>query len=85
MNDGGNKALLSVLHKTGNPQHSGWVSLFALQVPIMLLSYALIMYVLGLSFMVVRPLWNDHWEKNSLVCILNLCNALIRDEILIMW
>jgi hypothetical protein len=60
MNDGGNKALLSVLHKTGTPQHNGWVSLFALEVSIMLLSYAFIMYGLGLSFMVVRPLWNDH-------------------------
>jgi hypothetical protein len=67
INNDGNKILLEVLHKTKNPRKSRWASLFALQMPIMLLSYALIMYVLGLSLMVIRPLWNDPWGNSSLV------------------
>ncbi|KAE8445375.1 hypothetical protein EG329_013497 [Mollisiaceae sp. DMI_Dod_QoI] len=76
VNVDGNKILLQVLQKKNDPTKSRWWSLFALQMPIMLLSYALIMYVAGLSLMVIRPLWNDPWGDYHLVAIF-YCVALV--------
>jgi hypothetical protein len=67
INNDGNNILLKVLHKSKYPKKSRWASLFALQMPIMLLSYALIMYIIGLSLLVIRPLWNDPWGNSSFV------------------
>ncbi len=67
INANGNNILLRVLHKKNDPTKSRWGSLFALQMPIMLLSYALIMNVTSLSLMVIRPLWNDPWGDYHLV------------------
>jgi hypothetical protein len=49
----------------------------------MLLSYALIGYVLGLSLMVIRPLWNDPWGNGSLVRILTTGDVACREELTI--
>ncbi len=65
----GNAILLKSLRKTKYQTESRWASLFALQMPIMLLSYALIMYIVGLSLMVIRPLWTEPWGNSCLVCL----------------
>ncbi|KAE9368909.1 hypothetical protein N431DRAFT_428640 [Stipitochalara longipes BDJ] len=66
----GNAILLKALRKTNYQKKSRWASLFALQMPIMLLSYALIMYIVGLSLMVIRPLWTEPWGNSSFIAIL---------------
>jgi H+/Cl- antiporter ClcA len=81
INTNGSKLLLRVLHKTADPKKSRWESLFALQVPLMLLSYALIGYVLGLSLMVVRPLWKEPWGNSSLVRVLIAEDVAKREEL----
>ncbi|KAH8665218.1 hypothetical protein BGZ60DRAFT_411003 [Tricladium varicosporioides] len=68
INPAGPKILLKTLHKRGNMRKARWGSLFALQLPLMMLSYSLIAYVIGLAVMVVQPLWSHPWEDRSLVC-----------------
>jgi hypothetical protein len=63
----GDKLLLKALHLSKNNMKARWASLFALQVPIMLLSYSLIAYILGMALLVACPLWNDPWGPMSLV------------------
>lgn len=72
IHNNGTNILLAVLHKTRNAEKSRWASLFALQMPIMFLSYALILYILGLSLMVIRPLWNAPWGNSSWVSVISL-------------
>ncbi|KAI9861717.1 MAG: hypothetical protein M1813_005066 [Trichoglossum hirsutum] len=67
INNDGKNILLKALHKSNHPKKSRWASLFALQMPIMLLSYALMMYIVGLSLLVIKPLWNDPWGHSSFV------------------
>lgn len=67
INTSGNKFLLAALRSSHDKTKARWASLFALQVPIMLLSYALISYIVGLALLVMRPIWNDPWGTNSLV------------------
>ena len=67
INREGNKLLLIALHSRQDPTKGRWGSLFALQVPMMILSYSLIAYITGLSVMVIRPLWIDPWGPSSQV------------------
>jgi len=43
------------------------LSLYILQIPIMLLSYATISYAVGLSVLVLQPLWSFEWNDKSKV------------------
>ncbi|KAH0559487.1 hypothetical protein GP486_003995 [Trichoglossum hirsutum] len=67
INNDGDSILLKALCRSGRQKKSRWTSLFALQMPIMLLSYALMMYIVGLSLLVIRPLWHEPWGNNSIV------------------
>jgi hypothetical protein len=67
INPAGNKLLLQALHMPKNKMKGRWASLFALQVPIMLLSYSLMLYLGGLGVLVIRPLWTEPWGPKSLV------------------
>ncbi|RDL35949.1 uncharacterized protein BP5553_06561 [Venustampulla echinocandica] len=69
INPSGPKLLLQTLHRSGNKRKARWGSLFALQLPLMLLSYSLIAYVIGLAVMVVQPLWSEPWGDKSLIAI----------------
>lgn len=44
-----------------------FLSLYILQVPMMLLSYALISYTVGLSILLLSPLWSAQWNNHSKV------------------
>jgi len=70
INPFGNTLLLRVLHSPKNADKSRWISMFALQIPVTLLSYALMLYIFGLSFLVIQPLWNDPWGHSSLIAII---------------
>lgn len=74
INSRGINFLLEALHMPKNKMRARWASLFALQIPIMLLSYALIAYILGLGLLIIRPLWNDPWGPMSLVSGVHSCN-----------
>jgi hypothetical protein len=78
INTAGNTHLLTALQSTQNKKKARWGSLFALQVPIMLLSYSLIAYVVGLTLLVMRPLWTDPWGPSTGVCIITLPMSLYR-------
>ena len=67
INPSGNKLLLKALHMPKNTMRARWASLFALQVPIMLLSYALIAYIVGLALLIFWPLWSEPWGPMSWV------------------
>lgn len=68
INKQGDKLLLNSLGRRSDPQKPAWISLFALQVPMMILSYSLISYITGLSVMVLIPLWSDPWGNGTKVC-----------------
>lgn len=73
----GNKLLLAALQSSRRKLKARWASLFALQVPIMLLSYSLISYVVGLAVLVMRPLWNGPWDTNGPVRVSIISNKLL--------
>jgi hypothetical protein len=63
----GQEILLKTLRQKNDERKARWISLFTLQLPIMLFSYSLISYVLGLLLLVMRPLWNIAWGKDGMV------------------
>ncbi|MCJ1250779.1 hypothetical protein MMC30_008007 [Trapelia coarctata] len=65
--DGAQKLLSVVKTKKGNkPSITG---LYILQVPMMLLSYSIISYIMGLIIMVMEVLWRDAWSDNSKIAL----------------
>ena len=81
INTSGNKLLLAALHSSRDKMKARWASLFALQVPLMLLSYSLVAYILGLTLLVMRPLWIDPWGASSLVSDLGISDVFVRDSV----
>lgn len=54
----GPRKLLEAISKNGKPD---FIFLYVLQVPVMLLSFSLMSYFMGLSLLVIFPLWGEEW------------------------
>ncbi|KAK6502588.1 hypothetical protein TWF506_003168 [Arthrobotrys conoides] len=54
----------------GDTKIGRYASLWVLQTPTQLLSYSIISYILGLSVMILRKLWEGPWSNDSKIALL---------------
>ncbi|KAF2851254.1 hypothetical protein T440DRAFT_71740 [Plenodomus tracheiphilus IPT5] len=64
----GKENLLGML-RGHDPKEPRFLSLYVLQVPTMLFSYATISYAGGLSILVLYPLWSSDWSAKSKIAL----------------
>ena len=59
--------LLRMVRHEKHAARPSMLCLYILQVPMMLLSYSIISYIVGLGVLVLRPLWLEPWGSDGKV------------------